>query len=129
MIASIVAALCLQSAGLDPGAVVSFPPHVGIVLSDQQAPRVTLALPWVVALVAEVPSLFRPSHVVLEVGAVFGATTEFSSRFALRWLRPVASWLAVGPSLGIGVSVGDRAMLNSSLELVAAWETAPTASE
>ena len=109
----------LSSAVLDPGAVLSVPPHVGVVLSATDKPGVALFLPFVVKVAPEDGAVLRPTHLVLEVGAVFRAATSFTARASLRWMRAVGSWLLLGGGLGMGVDVAAEVREVSSLELVA----------
>lgn len=104
---------------LDPGAVLSVPPHVGIVLSPSETLGVALFLPWVLKVAQEEGAVLRPSQLVVELGAVFRAATSFTARAALRWLREAGSWLALGGGLGMGLDVGKEVREVSSVEVVA----------
>lgn len=114
----LLALITSTSSGLEPGAIISFPPLVGVVLSETETPGVALFLPWLVKLPEEPEQVLRPSQLVIEVGVVFRAVTAFTSRVALRWLRPALPWLAVGGGLGMGLEVGALTRAVSSLDLV-----------
>ena len=105
--------------GLAPGSIVAVPPHLGVVLSASESPGVALFFPWVLKLSPDDSGALRPSHLVIEPGVVFRATTSFTARLALRWLRSPLTWLALGGGLGAGLEVGAAVREVSSVELIA----------
>lgn len=126
LLALIVSATPANPTGLDPGAVVSLPPHIGLVLSPTEAPGVAVFLPWVLKFYPEGGGLFRPTHLVLEAGAVFRAQLSFTARGSLRWQRGVLPWLALGGGLGGGLEAGTLVRPGTSVELVARLGKGPT---
>lgn len=122
----LVGVLMTASPGLEPGSVITLPPHVGVMVSATENVRVALFLPWVLRLRAEEAAVLRPTQLVVEAGALFGAATAFTARLALRWLRAPLDWLALGGGLGIGLEVGSATRPVSSFELVARVGPGPT---
>lgn len=122
----ITSATPANPAGLDPGAVVGIPPHVGVVLSTTESPGLALFLPWVLQFVPAGGGVFRPTHLVVEAGVVFRAETSFTTRVALRWQRQALPWLALGAGLGGGFESGTLFRPGTSVELVARLGTGPT---
>ena len=114
-----------QSAEMKAGAVISFPPHLGLSVSPEEGAGATLSLPWVLQLWAPGDAVLRPDQLVIEPGAVFRQVSAFTARLGLRWLRPVREWLALGAGGGMGVEVGAAARAVSSLELVARFGKGP----
>lgn len=125
LLALITCATPANTAGLDPGAVVTLPPHVGVVLGTRDPIGVAVFLPWVLKLVPE-GEFPRPTQLVVELGAVFRATSAFTARVALRWLYETVPWLALGGGLGGGFEAGLEIRPGTSIELVARLGTGPT---
>ena len=111
---------------LEPGAVITLPPHVGVMVSASEPVRVALFLPWVWRIPPDDAAVLRPNQLIVEAGALFGASSAFTARLAFRWLRAPLEWLAVGGGLGIGVEAGTLTRPTSSFELVARIGPGPT---
>ena len=126
MIGVCLALLTSASPRLEPGSLITLPPHVGVVFSTSEPVGVALFLPWVVRLSSDEAPFFRPSQLVIEAGAVFRAQASFATRLALRWLRVPLDWLALGGGLGMGLEAGATLRPVSSLELVARLGKGPT---
>ena len=105
-LALVLASTPVDKAGVQIGAVLSVPPVVGVVLSSVDKPGVAIMFPWALKLLHEEPGPWRPTQLVIEPGVMIRATTSFIARLGLRWVVPVAPWLALGAGLGGGLEVG-----------------------
>ncbi len=126
MIGVCLALLTSASPGLEPGSIITLPPHVGVVLSSSEPIGVALFLPWVLRLTGDDAPDLGPNQLVIEVGALFREQISFSARLGLRFLRSVLDWMAIGGGVGMGVEAGSIFRTVSSLELVARLGKGPT---
>lgn len=126
MIGLCLALLTSASPRLEPGSILTLPPHVGVVLSNSEPIGVALFLPWVLRLNGDDAPGFGPNQLVVEAGAVFREQISFSGRLALRFLRSLRGWLAIGGGVGMGVEAGPMVRPVTSLELVVRLGKGPT---
>lgn len=125
LLLAIFAAVPAASDHVEAGAIISLPPLVGVVLSPTDKPGVSIYASWVLKLVSEEPRFLRPTQVVIEPGVVIRATTSFTFRTALRWMREPLPWLSLGGGVGMGLEAAAQTRPVISAELVARLGTGP----